>query len=226
MFTLRHGNRCTVEGNFFLGHHQAGSGGIRVIGEDHVIINNYIDGVEKGGFWITSGISNSELKGYFQARHCVIAFNTFVDSRGPAVELDAGFGSSGRTLRPENITIANNVFVVSGGTLFKGKEGGPGYKWMGNVAWPAGEEHAGIRFVEPALQRSGNGLWRPEENSTVRHGAEGNFPGIKSDIDGQPRAARPDAGCDEWTDAPMTRRMLTPADTGPAWMDAGARSAR
>jgi len=86
MLTLRHGNRCVVDGNFFIGHHKPGSGGIRVIGENHTLINNYIDGVEKGGFWITSGISNSELKGYFQARHCVIAFNTVVDSRGPALE--------------------------------------------------------------------------------------------------------------------------------------------
>src|SRR5438876_7357684 len=27
MFTLRHGNRCLVEGNLFLGHHKRGSGG-------------------------------------------------------------------------------------------------------------------------------------------------------------------------------------------------------
>src|SRR5258706_7719094 len=45
MLTLRHGNRCIIDGNFFLGQHKRGSGGIRVIGEDHVITNNYIDGV-------------------------------------------------------------------------------------------------------------------------------------------------------------------------------------
>ena len=226
MFTLRHGNRCTVDGNFFLGHHKPGSGGIRVIGEDHVIVNNYIDGVEKGGFWITSGISNSELKGYFQARNCLIAFNTLVDARGPAVELDAGFGSSGRTLRPENITLANNIFALSSGGLLKGKEGGSGYKWMGNVAWPAGEEHAGIRFVDARMQPATNGLWRPALDSPVRHVAEGNFPGVKTDVDGQSRAARPDVGCDEWVDAPAVRRVLTAADTGPGWMDLASRNAR
>ena len=47
MFTLRHGNRCLVDGNFFLGHHKRGSGGIRVIGDEHTVINNYIDGVMK-----------------------------------------------------------------------------------------------------------------------------------------------------------------------------------
>ncbi|HET6409512.1 MAG TPA: polysaccharide lyase 6 family protein, partial [Chthoniobacteraceae bacterium] len=99
MLTLRHGNRCSVDTNFFLGHGKRGSGGIRVIGEDHTVINNYIEGVTEGGIWITSGIPNSALKGYFQARNCLIAFNTVVDSRGPCVDLAAGFGSSGRTLR-------------------------------------------------------------------------------------------------------------------------------
>lgn len=136
MLTLRHGNRCRVEGNVFLGHHKKGSGGIRVIGEGHTIISNYVEGVEQGAFWITSGIPNSPLNGYFQARDCVIAFNTVLDSRGPCIELDAGLGRSGRTLRPQNITIATNVFVVGkGGTLLKGTEG-EGWKWAGNVAWP------------------------------------------------------------------------------------------
>src|SRR3954469_1081027 len=92
MLTLRHGNRCVVEGNIFLGHHKKGSGGIRVIGEDHFLINNYIDGVDKGGFWITAGVPNSPLNGYYCARSATIAFNTVVDSRGPCLELDAGFG--------------------------------------------------------------------------------------------------------------------------------------
>ena len=133
MFTLRHGNRCVVEGNFFLGHHKRGSGGIRVIGEGHVIVNNYIDGVEQGGIRLTAGIPNSPLVGYFQARDCLIAFNTIVDSRGPLFELDAGIGTSGRTLRPENITLANNLLSPSDGPLLKGTEGA-GFKWMGNFA--------------------------------------------------------------------------------------------
>src|SRR5205085_451321 len=62
MLTLRHGNRCLVEGNFFLGHHKHGAGGIRVIGEDHKIINNYFEAVDQGGFWVTSGIPASPMK--------------------------------------------------------------------------------------------------------------------------------------------------------------------
>src|SRR5687768_16607900 len=133
MLTLRHGNRCVIDSNFFIGRHKKGSGGIRIIGEEHIITNNYIEGVEKGGFWITSGIVDSELKGYFQSKNCLIAFNTFVDSPGPAVEVDAGIGTSRRTLRPENITIANNLFAPTKGLIIKGTEG-KGFKWLGNMA--------------------------------------------------------------------------------------------
>ena len=218
MLTLRHGNRCVVEGNFFLGHHKKGSGGIRVIGEDHLIINNYIDGVEKGGFWVTAGVPNSALNAYFQARNCVVAFNTFVDSRGPAIELDAGFGGSGRTLRPENITIANNLFSLAEGPLLKGKEG-EGFKWMGNIAAPAAVtiEHNGLSTLDPKLERSKDGLWRPSSNSPVRGAAQGDFPNVKADINGRPRSARTDAGCEQISDGPVTNRPLVAADVGPSW---------
>jgi Chondroitinase B len=44
--TLRHGDRATVEGNFILGNEKDGSGGVRVIGQDHKIFNNYIANVD------------------------------------------------------------------------------------------------------------------------------------------------------------------------------------
>jgi|SRR6185503_18365314 len=222
MFTLRHGNRCVVEGNFFLGHHKRGSGGIRVIGEGHVVANNYIDGVEQGGIRLTAGIPNSPLVGYFQARDCLVAFNTIVDSRGPLIELDAGLGSSGRTLRPENIALANNLLSASEGPLLKGTEGA-GFKWMGNLAttsegMPA-VDHTGITVTNVLLARATDGLWRPATNSPVRGAAAGQFVVIKTDMDGQPRPMRRDVGADQLSEAPATRRPLTAADVGPSWMN-------
>ena len=231
MLTLRHGNRCLVEGNCFFAHHKRGSGGIRVIGEDHTIINNYIDGVDKGGFWITSGISNSPLVGYFQARNCLIAFNTVFDSRGPYLDLSAGFGSSGRTLRPKNITIANNVFLVGkGGTLMQGAEGAD-FKWMGNVGWPqdaaGAKQRDGLKFVDPKLREGENGLWRPAADSPVRGAAIGAFRSVATDIDGQIRKEPLDAGCDQISEEPARHTPITDehidgkqsAPTiGPAWL--------
>lgn len=238
MFTLRHGNRCRVEGNFFLGNGKRGSGGIRVIGEDHVVINNYVEGVEEGGFWITSGIPDSPLNGYFRARNCLIAFNTFVDAPGPAIELDAGLGRSRRTLRPENITIANNLFSVKDSLLLKGQQGA-NFKWIGNV-WSSGFSRQTaptnaptpnpdptpnlnptpnpFSIIQPKLARAQDGLWRPAADCPARQAAEGAFAAITHDIDGHPRTGRFDVGCDQASELPPLNRPLTPADAGPSWM--------
>ena len=221
MLTLRHGNGCLVENNFFIAHHKRGSGGIRVIGEDHTIINNYIDGVSQGGIWITSGIENSPLKGYFRARNVLIAFNTIVDSRGPCLDLSAGFGTSQRTLLPEKITIANNLFSVpNDGVLLKRQER-QSYKWFGNLTdfgvAPDAANSMGIRLVDAKLRRANDGLWRPLPDSPVRSAAEGHFPQVTTDFDGQPRKNRWDVGCDQISTAHITNRPLTPHDVGPTW---------
>jgi len=222
MFTLRHGNRCRVEGNFFFGGGKGGSGGIRVIGEEHVVINNYVENVDKGGFWITSGIPDSPLNGYFRARRCLIAFNTVVASRGPALDLSAGFGTSRRSLLPEEITIANNLFSIpKEGALLKGMEGS-GFKWLGNIAHceeGAGTEQKGMRMLDPKLERGSGGVLRPSSESPARGSAEGTFQMITVDVDGQPREKKTDVGCDHFSKAKIVYRPLDVADVGPAWMN-------
>jgi poly(beta-D-mannuronate) lyase len=199
--TLRHGNRCVAEENFFLGHHKKGSGGIRVIGEDHVIVNNYIDGVTQGGFWVTAGISDSELQGYFQARNCLIAFNTVVDSAGPCLQLDAGMGTSRRTLLPENITVATNLFAPGkGGSLFKGTEGA-GWKWLGNVSAGVPTQRAGVHATDQALTRTANGLLRADAKEPLRAGVN-------------------------LSAATTARRPLTAGEVGPSWMQRARSPAR
>ncbi len=223
MLTLRHGNRCVVDGNWFLGGGKTGSGGIRVIGEDHVVINNYIESVDKGGVWITAGIPNSELKGYFQSRNCLVAFNTVIDSRAAAIELDAGFGTSGRSLRPENITIVNNLFLPpKDGTLLKGREG-DGFRWGGSLTAPgARDRHGSIRVVDLGSNRDARGIWRPAPDGPARGSALGTFSVVKNDIDGQPRKRPLDVGCDQISNAPIINQPLTASDVGPAWWSRSA----
>lgn len=220
--TLRHGNRCTVDGNFFIGHHKQGSGSIRIIGEEHTITNNYIDGVDRGGFWITAGVPDSPLNGYFQARKVLIAFNTVVDSQGPYLDLDAGIGTSNRSLRPEEITIANNLFVVPAkGTLLKGTEG-KGFHWADNVAFNPETasivNHQGITLLDPRLERGNDGLWRPSADSPTRKMTKNAFD-VKRDIDGQARIAPFDVGCDQASSHPVINRPVKPNDVGPSWMN-------
>lgn len=82
---LRHGDRTRVDGNLFLGPGRPGTGGVRSIGEDQVVVNNYFDGLGGTDFESTlpfvNGIPNSKLNVYFQIKRATVAFNTLVNCR-------------------------------------------------------------------------------------------------------------------------------------------------
>lgn len=81
--TLRHGNDCLVEGNFFFGKGRAQTGGIRVIGERHRVVGNFLTGLEGEGFrsaiGLLNGIPGSPANGYLQVIDAKIEGNTIVD---------------------------------------------------------------------------------------------------------------------------------------------------
>ncbi len=81
--TLRHGNGCLVERNVFLGGRASGTGGIRIIGEDHVIRDNYLENLTgddaRSAISLMMGIPNSPLNRYFQVRNVRLESNTIVD---------------------------------------------------------------------------------------------------------------------------------------------------
>lgn len=208
--TLRHGHRCTVDSNVFLANHKKGSGGVRVINEDHVITNNYISGVDKGAFWITSGIQNGPLTGYTRAKDVLIANNTVVDFAGPGVELAAGLGTSNRTLLPENVTLANNLFSPGkNGTLIKGDKGT--YHWINNLA-TSGDGGTMISATTVALVPDPQGLLRPTTDIPAA-----TIPPTTPHLDKFTPLAT--AGI-----AKTPPQILTPKDVGPSWLPAERRN--
>jgi poly(beta-D-mannuronate) lyase len=230
--TLRHGDRNVVDGNVFLGHGKKGTGGIRVLGVGHVVVNNYIENVQSGAFWLTAGVINPEPKEHAQARDCLIAFNTVVDVPAPAVNLSAGFKEPRRVLRPEGMRVVNNVFRVGeDGSLFDGKEG-EGCHWAGNLAAGPGASGDGsakgrvklVDHLKLVREESGTGFWRPAPGSAAIDAADSDAvtPRVKSDIDGQARpggAGTADSGCDEVSTEPVTQRTpLGANDVGPPWL--------
>ena len=83
--TLRHGNRCLVEKNVFLGNQQKQTGGIRVIGENHQILDNHLQDLEGDGFrtaiTLVNGIPDSPLNGYWQVKNTLIRGNTILNCK-------------------------------------------------------------------------------------------------------------------------------------------------
>ncbi|MEO0514271.1 MAG: polysaccharide lyase 6 family protein [Planctomycetota bacterium] len=164
--TLRHGHRAVVDGNFFLGQGKARSGGIRVMGEDHVVTHNTIADVDDrmdGAISIAAGIENTPANGYQQVKNATIAHNTIVNVKGAAISMDWGIGERQRTLLPEGVTIADNRIQSTHAPLFEGEEG-PGFIWQNNLVHgsPLGlAPRDGIVVTDyPMFTLGENGLWQ------------------------------------------------------------------
>jgi poly(beta-D-mannuronate) lyase len=229
--TLRHGNRCGVYGNFFFGNHKRRTGGVRIIGEDHKVYNNYFEGLEGDGtrsaLSMMHGIPNSPLHGYFQVKRAVVAFNTFVDCRATMLLGIRGSNPEGGRLPPEDCLIANNLVQSSHGPLVQAASAPIDLRWKSNLMHGANlgiEPADGIRQEDPKLRRAADGLWRPAADSIALGQADDGFPFVTDDIDGQPRGSKPDIGCDQASAAATTRQPLTRAMVGPSWHDSSGAS--
>ncbi|MEM9347813.1 MAG: polysaccharide lyase 6 family protein [Planctomycetota bacterium] len=219
--TLRHGHRAKVEGNYFLGMGKAKSGGIRVIGEDHVIIHNYIADIDDqadAAISLAAGIRNTKPSGYQQVKRTRIEHNTIVNVRGAGITFDWGLGSRKRRLIPENLTISNNVLYS---TSAPSLEGGirDNWVWSNNIVFgaePGIKLNEGIQVIDPVLEKGPDGLWRPTAKSPALHLGAALPPADKKKGNSSP------ADGDGVIDGEAPYRLsypLTSKDVGPDWSD-------
>jgi len=160
--TLRHGDRCTVEGNIFLGRGKAGSSGIRVTGEGHRVVGNYVAGTDAYGVTLQSGWPEAELSKYHQVKGLLLASNTFVHIDGPCIDL--GLNHKPGRLLPTDCTIAKNVMLSNGPAVIRRAGECRDLRWRSNIAYggPLGIPPVdGIALTDPKLKKGEDGLWRP-----------------------------------------------------------------
>lgn len=115
--TLRQGNNCTVSGNYFFGSGIEDTGGVRVIGENHVVEGNWFEQLNSVGYMaalcLVRGQENASLSGYAQVKNALVKGNTFVDCN---LAMHINYGSSNMTLPVISSRIEENVAVVPEGT--------------------------------------------------------------------------------------------------------------
>ena len=229
--TLRHGNNCLVEGNYFLGGGKSGTGGVRIIGEGHRVLNNYFEDLGGEEFFsalgFMAGIPDSEPSGYLQIKKAVVAFNTVVNCRS-SLFFGIGFGSRGRELPALDCVIANNVVVNADQPLVTTKVAPVDARWEGNFFFGKTNElpaKADVSEVDPRMERVADGLWQPGPDSPVRGAARGDFPEVTTDILGRTRSTPRDSGCFQPSDEPPRFPPLTPAHVGPDWMKRKSQAA-
>lgn len=118
----RHGNYCTVDGNYFIGDESKNTvGGVRLIGTGHTVTNNYFYNLKGKEFRsplaVMNGIPKSPLNRYIQVTDVIVAYNSWIDCEAP---LQFGVGSNVsqkdvlpaseiRSARPKRTTVANNL---------------------------------------------------------------------------------------------------------------------
>ena len=221
--TLRHGNDCLVKANYFLGNGVSGTSGVRVIGEDHVIINNYFENLRGTGFraalGFMSGVRDSPLNRYFQVQRALVAFNTF---SGCTENVVIGINSSDTSLPPIDCVIANNIVKGSNGPLIEYDRVPINIAYEGNIFHGAAlgiPQPSGIAFIDPLLTLAADGLMRPASNSPAIDSAAGSYPDVTTDIDGHDRTTgSKDIGADEIDSTTRSFNPLGADDVGPNWM--------
>ncbi len=245
--SLRHGNRNRVEGNYFFGNEKpigtspAGStiytGGIRIYGTDHLIINNYMEGLN-GTRWdapitLTLGDAidgqSSSLSKHFRAERVTIAYNTLVNnSHG----IEIGYDNNDNYNKDlEDITITNNLITGSDNSLVEivdtDNDQGNEITWLSNLMYPTDDavlltgasstsfDVTAVTNENPHLVFDGiYNIWKTTSDTPLYPNAlsSGN---IDEDIEGQERPSNSNPGADHFSLESIRFTPLTSDDVGP-----------
>lgn len=136
--TLRHGNGCLVEGNVFHGNRRKHTGGIRVIGEDHHVIGNYLTELEgddaRAAICLMNGIANSPANGYFQVKRALIKDNTVLDCQ-QSINIGYADKDVNAPLPPVECEFSDNYVSAEGRRLVELASREAKVTWKDNVMW-------------------------------------------------------------------------------------------
>ncbi|MEV4776038.1 polysaccharide lyase 6 family protein [Microbacterium sp. LWH12-1.2] len=214
---LRHGNRTVVESNHII----RGQRGIRIYGNDHVIVNNYVGETADTALVLGAGTLRDHYEGEpansrnknDAADRVRIALNNFVGNTGGIS------GETHRPIEPNDCVIVDNIIQGDVGTLAKVPVSN-GFTWSGNILWGAAADGdlptTGFTRVDPQLERDSADVWRISASSPAIDAATQDHSGqVRDDIGGRKRIGAADVGCHESSSAIAKRAPLTPADVGP-----------
>lgn len=215
--TLRHGHRCVVDGNLFLGRQKSGTGGVRVIGSEHQISNNYFEGLrgdaERAALCFMNGIPNSPLEQYAPVSQAVISNNTFIDCK-VSVEFGVGAGSK-QSVAAADCKMIQNAFIPGKWAAERVHARPERFEWIDNLVELGRRPDVEVLEFKAAPLQFAQGddqLWRPTDTSVISVSS----PAANAlDFDGQPRAAGR-AGCDE--PGTVLYDWPTPESTSPSWL--------
>jgi len=111
--TFRHGNHSEVSNNYFIGNHKKNTGGIRIIGEDQSVHDNYLQGLTgtdlRAAISVMEAFEKPQLFEYFQVKNAIVKINIVVDCK-EAIAIGSG-KSDKRVVPPINLTLEENIII-------------------------------------------------------------------------------------------------------------------
>ncbi|MFB6814587.1 chondroitinase-B domain-containing protein [Streptomyces sp. NPDC056347] len=212
---LRHGNGSRVEGNHLIG----GEEGVRIYGNDHLVVNNYLAGLTKRALVVGSGTTRDhnsgetedERRGNDACDRTVIVHNTLYNNA-------SSLSGETRTYEPRDVVIADNLLVGDAGSLVA-MGATTNFTWQTNLLWGAAANGnipaGGFTRADPKLATGTDGVARLSAGSPAIGAATLTGTAVTDDIDGDPRGSKRDIGADQYSTAAALRHPLTTADVGP-----------
>lgn len=238
--TLRQGNRNIAEGNYFFGGGKPNglfgttpiyTGGIRAYGKDHIIKNNYLEGLQGTMFdapiTLTQGDAitgvNTDFSLHFRGENITIAYNTLVNN-AHGIQIGYAKSNGSYNIKLQDIMIANNLVTGSQNSMVKIFNDQLGeVSWMNNIFYPTANAttiDGGPAFnstqasvQNPNLALTGT-IWKSTNTSPIIASGVPSL-NINEDIDGQSRPTSSNAGADHFSTATPTYFPVTINDVGP-----------
>lgn len=213
--TLRHGDRAWIEGNYFFGGDDPASRGVRAIGSNHVVINNYFKRVP-AALVIYTGEAAPEPRGYAPVVNALVAFNTFEECVAPTLVL----GATNRPVRPKNVRLAYNLVQADSGPIVEMPDGKVDVSHAGNLMFGAElgiGTTAGIDRTKPSMKVDARGRIFPDATQLPVRVDLRHVPEVEHDLNGLPRGGDVNVGAIGVESA----RPLYPLyryEAGPVWM--------
>ncbi|MES2693247.1 MAG: polysaccharide lyase 6 family protein [Verrucomicrobiota bacterium] len=216
---LRHGDRTWVEGNYFFGGSEPKAGGVRIIGSDQVVINNYFKGL-RYALVVYNGQTGSDPKDYAPVDNALVAFNTLDN----CVE-NFTIATNARPIPPKNLRIVGNLVRASSGSIFRLGTGVEAI-YASNVMFGAElgfAPRAGISSSPPALLTDTWDRIMPGPEAGKERLSLPRLPEAEKDLNGEKRTSSTPVGAIA-THGAKPLYPLARKDVGPAWMKMPGRA--
>jgi len=233
----RHGNYCTIDGNYFIGDENSPFvGGVRLIGTGHWVTNNYFYNLHgeifRAPLAMMNGIPRSAINRYIQVTDVVVAYNTWVNCTSPwqlgvgsnVDQKDVLPASEIRSETPVRTLIANNVVYNDKGDVMPilRYDSIDGIDFQSNVINNQGVSFRGISGLSEkdfTLSELEESIWVPSADLTdveVHYGFE--FDQITADLFGNSRTVSNSIGAINGA-SNQKPNIMDLSQYGPDWFD-------